>query len=157
MIRSTTLAGTAAAALLALVAAGCGGSGSGGGGGERLTLDEFVAQADAICKEYDAKFDELGEPKSASDLADMVRSGKDIASDQLAALRELSPPADVEARIEEAYATLDEQVALFDDFADAAAAEDEAKVGEISGKLDELNEKADEIAKEVGLKECGGS
>lgn len=146
------VAGAAAAAALALVAAGCG-----GGGGDRLTLEEFVAQADAICKEYNAKFDALGEPESQDELGSFVREGQGIAEDQVAALRELSPPEDTEAKIEEAYATLDEQVALFDDFADAADASDEAKIQEISGKLDDLNEKADSIAEEIGLKECGSS
>jgi hypothetical protein len=149
--RSTTVAGIAAAAL-ALVAAGCGG---GDGGGERLTLEEFVSQADAICAEYDGRFDDLGEPQSASELTEVLRKGQDVAAEQVAKLRELTPPEDVQEKVDTAYATLDEQVALFDDMADAAEANDEAKMQEISEQLDQLNGKADEIAKEIGLTTCG--
>lgn len=152
--RSTTAAAAAATAALALVAAGCGG---GGGGGDRLTLEEFVTQADAICAEYDKKFDDLGEPASAEELPDFIRSGQSLAEEQVAALRELSPPEDSEAKIEEAFAALDGQVALFDDFATAAEDQDEAKMQEVSDKLDDLNEKADAVAVEIGLKECGSN
>jgi hypothetical protein len=143
-------------AAVAITAAGCGGSGTGGSaGGDRLALADFIAQADAICKEYDAKFEALGTPETPAEAADIVRSGSSIAVEQLGKLRELAPPADVEDRINEAYTALDEQIALFDDYAEAADANDTAAVQEISGKLDALNTKADDIAAEIGLEECG--
>lgn len=147
--RSTTVAGIAAAAL-ALVAAGCG-----GGGSDRLTLDEFVAKADAICTEYDGRFAALGEPKSADELVSLLHKGQDVAAEQVAKLRELSPPEDVQEKIDTAYAALDEQVGLFGDLADATEAKDETRVKEITAKLDELNGEADAIAKEIGLETCG--
>ncbi len=140
--------------VVALVAAGCGGS---GGGGERLSLEDFVAQADAICKEYEGKLDALGEPKTMSDLADLVREGKAVASEQMVKLRELSPPGEIEASVDEAYATLDQQIRLFDDLIEAASAEDTAKVNEIVEQGTVLDDKADALAKKVGLKECGST
>lgn len=152
-MRRGRLVGGAGAAALALAVAACGG----GGGGDRLTLDEYLAQADAICKEFDGKFGDLGEPESAADAGKLVRDGKVLAEEQLAKLRELRPPEDIEAKVDEAYNALDDQIALFDDFADAVEAEDSAKVEEITGKLDDLNETADGVAKEIGLETCGST
>lgn len=155
MIRSTTVAGTAASALLALVAAGCG-TGA-GRGADHLTRHEFVAQADAICAEYTGKIDNLGEPASQAELGTFIRRAKDLAADQFAALRELEPPGEIEKTVNEAYALAAEQLALFDDLGDATDANDQKKMREISDELDALDVKSDSLAVEIGLKECGAN
>lgn len=137
---------------VALAVAGCGG---GGGGGERLSLEEYRSQADAICKEYGDRLDAIGAPNSLDEFGEVMKDGKAIASEQLEKLRELAAPEEIESVVDEAYATLDEQLALFDELIAAAEAEDEAKITSIIDGGEALDKKANDLAKQAGLTECG--
>ncbi len=59
------------------LAAGCGGGGD--GGGDRLTAEEFVQQADAICADANEQIDALGEPQSMEELATMAAEALSIS------------------------------------------------------------------------------
>jgi hypothetical protein len=136
-----------------VASAGCGGGG--GQGDDRLTKEEFIAQADAICKEANDKLDALGEPANIEEVATFAEDAIAIQEDALARLRALKPPAEDEATLNEAYALLDQQVELGRQIVTAAEAGDVAAIEEIVAQGEPINDQADQIATDYGLKECG--
>ena len=102
----------ACALALGLIAAGCGGDdgnddsteGTGTGGTETLTKAEFIAQADAICKESNKQIEkagkEIGESSSAAEVdafaADTVAPA---IQSQLDGIEALGAPTGDEAQI----------------------------------------------------------
>jgi hypothetical protein len=143
-----------AVALAVPALAACGGGDSASSGG-RLTLEEYVAAADAICAEADAEIEALEDPASAQDAADYLPRAKEIAERQLERLRELVPPEEIEARIDEALDLLQQQIDLADELLDAIESEDLDRFQELVDEGEAKNERADEIAREIGLEECG--
>lgn len=145
--------GLAALVAAALGAAACGGGG--GGEGERLTKAEYIAQADAICKDVNDRLDALGAAESIEEFAELAASAVEIQEDGLADLKELKPPEEDQATIDEALALLDQQLALSQQIQEAAAAGDEAKVEELIAQIEPIDSEADQLAVEYGLTECG--
>src|SRR5215204_2916289 len=78
----------------ALFLAACGGGG-GGGDGQSMTADEFRQQADAVCKQYEDKLNELGSPSSLDDLGNFVDEAVPIIEEGNNKLAELEPPDDL--------------------------------------------------------------
>jgi hypothetical protein len=142
----------AALAVVAALAAGCG-----GGGGDRLTKEDYIAKADAICKSANEKLDALPAPESLEDVASLADDAIAIQEDALSQLRDLKPPEADEARLNEAYDLLGQQVEIGRQIAQAAKDGDEAKVQELLGQIDPVNEQADQIAQDYGLAECGNN
>jgi hypothetical protein len=143
-----------AAVLVALgcaVAAGCGG----GGEGERLSKQEYIAQADAICADANEDLDALATPQTNAEAADVTEDAIAISERQLESLRALRPPEADEATLNEAYDLLDQQLALGRELVDALRANDEAKGRELLDQGAGLNDQADAIAQEYGLQVCG--
>ncbi|HEV2755234.1 MAG TPA: hypothetical protein VG318_05595 [Actinomycetota bacterium] len=129
--------------LLLLAAAGCSGE-------DRLSEEEFVEQANAICaegnEELESAADELvegGDP-SEEDLEGLIDTAIDNVSAQLNGIEDLSPPEDMEADVED---LLETARAELQDLEDAGA---EAFT---SGEppFEESNQKA----RDLGLDECG--
>ena len=147
--RITALAGLAVVAL----AAGCGGGG--GGGGDRLTQEEFIQQADAICADSDQQIGALGEPQTMEELATLAPQAFAISGQTLDALRELNPPEGLAAQYTRALDLLQQQQDLEQEFVDAAESGDQAQVDAVIAKGEPLETEADGIAKELGLTECG--
>jgi hypothetical protein len=152
------------AALLAtavlVVAAACGGNGEGGGEAaeaERLTKEEYIAQADAVCQEAENRFDELGDAQTIEEAAALGEEAVTIGEDQLEQLRAVRPPAEDEATIEEAYDLLEQQLAVARDLVEALREEDQAAAQELIAEGERLNEEADAIAAEYGLQVCGSA
>ncbi|MCC6224409.1 MAG: hypothetical protein IT201_13085 [Thermoleophilia bacterium] len=148
----TRRAAAAVAALaLAGVAAGCGG----GGGGDRLSKEEFIAQADAICKQANADIDALGEPTSLEEIVTLAASAIKIQEESLAELRALKPPEEDEATLNEAYDLVEQQVEVGKKVQAAAEAGDMETIEALIAENEPLDEQADQIALDYGLTECG--
>ncbi|MCL4290657.1 MAG: hypothetical protein KJ051_10335 [Thermoleophilia bacterium] len=138
--------------LTELAVAGCGGS----GGGDRLTKEEYIAQADAICKAANEKIDALGEPETMEEIATLAADAIEIQTKSLADLRALKPPEADEAKLNEAYALIDQQVGLGKEILEAAKAGDLEKIQKILAEGKPIDDQAGAIAADYGLKECGG-
>ncbi len=136
----------------AATAAGCGGGG--GGGDERLTKEEYIAEADAICKEANDKLDALGEP-TLGNFEQYISDAEGIARDQLAKLRALSPPAEDEETLNSAYDLIERQIELALEGSEALKNQDQAAFERVSGEIEQINAEADQIAQDYGLQECG--
>jgi hypothetical protein len=135
---------------LALILAGCGG----GGGDDRLSKEEFIAAADAICKEANDRIEALGEP-TLENVSEYVTEAEAISREQLGALRALRPPAEDEATLNGAYDLIEQQIDLAVQGVDALTSGDQAAFQEIDAQITSIEAEADQVARDYGLQECG--
>jgi hypothetical protein len=142
------------AALAVLVASALAAS-CGGGGGDPLTKEEYIAEADAICKDANEQIDALGEPQSAEDIAEFAEQAVAIGEEQLAKLRALRPPEADEATLNGAYELIEQQLDLARQLGPAAEEGDLARIQELVAEGQRINDEADQIAADYGLEECG--
>jgi hypothetical protein len=141
-----------AVAFVAVAALGAGACGS--SGEDRLSSEEYVTAADAICKDANDRIDALPDPQTKDELIAYISQARTIGDEELAALRGLSPPAELEDRANEAYELLEQQLALTDDLEQAVRDEQYDRVDELTSRGQALNDRADAIAGEIGLREC---
>lgn len=157
MRRALALRLVAGAAALSILAAGC--FGGGDGDPDPLSKEEYLAQADAICRASAADVATIAAP-SVSDvvaveaaIAELVR----IQRRALAELRELPPPeADepgVDVWLDTVARTLDEM----DKLRDALLAGDAAAVAAANQAGGTLNDEAEALATDYGLRACAGT
>jgi hypothetical protein len=132
---------------LAAVAAGC-------GGGDRLSREEYVKQADAICAKYEKRLDALPQPESTEDLKMLVDKGLPIAREGNTELKDLKPPEDLEAKVEEWHERNDRNLELIADLGQAAEDGDEERIQTLAAEAEENETEADRLAGEIGLKDC---
>ena len=140
--------------LLGLLAAALALASCGGGGKTALSKAEFVAQANAICKDYDARINALGDPQSIEDLVGLVEKAKPIAEDGVAKLRALEAPEDLQAGYDDYLATGDVNIELLGQLGEAAKSGDAAAIEKIGTEGEANADKAHGIAAELGLTEC---
>jgi hypothetical protein len=142
------------ALLAATVAmAGCGG----GGGDDRLTREEFVSQADAICEEYEAKLDALGTPQNPDELADFADRALPIAEDGRAELGELRPPEELEDTYDAWLAQGDRAIRIVEDLRDAAEDGDVSEIQRIAREAETADAEANRLAEQLGFEQCGAA
>jgi hypothetical protein len=142
------LAGCAVALALA---AGCGGDGGAGG----FSREEFVAELDRICADFNAKQEEIGEPESLQDVAELgpqVEREFDSAVEHIRDLGE--PPEEIEGAVDRFLEIADEQRRLLGEIVLAAEENDLERAQEVAEQGEELNDEADEIADELGAESC---
>jgi hypothetical protein len=135
----------------ALLTAGCGG---GDGDGDRLSRDELIAEADAICAKYQEQLDALATPESLEDIERLAEEGKPIVEEGVNELKALEPPEDLEDEWDELMEHNDASVALIDELSAAATSGDLARVQEIADEAQRQDEETDQLARELGLEEC---
>jgi hypothetical protein len=135
----------------ALLTAGCGG---GDGDGDRLSRDELIAEADAICAKYQEQLDALATPESLEDIERLAEEGKPIVEEGVNELKALEPPEDLEDEWDELMEHNDASVALIDELSAAATSGDLARVQEIADEAQRQDEETDLLARELGLEEC---
>jgi hypothetical protein len=136
------LAGTAA------LAVGC------GGGGDRLSREELVSQADAICTRYDEQLEGLREPESIADVERFAAEARAIIRRGVDELRELEPPEDLEEDYDRWVATNEDALDLIDELEQAAAERDAQRVQELIADAERQDDEADKIARRIGLDDC---
>jgi hypothetical protein len=139
------------AALAALVLAAC----SGGDGGDgRLSREEYVRRADAICLEYDGRLAALGDAGSIGEVAELADEALPIAREGVAELRALRPPAELEREVSRWLDRNEESVANIEALAEAARSGDVTRV-QVAARTAARNEReADALAKRLGLRDC---
>jgi hypothetical protein len=135
--------------VILVVAAACGGD------DDRLSRDEVIEQGDAICADYEARIDAVGEPTNANDIERYVDEVKPIVEEGTNELDNLTPPEDLEDEYDEWIALTRRGVGSLDELKAAAAAGDEQRIQEIVQGLDDEEAEADRIAQGIGFQECG--
>jgi hypothetical protein len=119
--------------------------------------DDFVSDADDICKEAEDKIDEIDRPSSVDEIPGYVDEVNEIADDTKADLEDLDPPSDVEDDWNNYLDNVDEGIELLNELSDAAEQGDEQAVQELSEgeRADELQQENEEIAEDIGFEQCG--
>jgi hypothetical protein len=166
-VRIAVVAG--AIAVAALLVAGCGGGSSssttgasgasGASGSTPLSKEEFVSQANAICKETNAKIEGLkaASSTSLSDLSAMVQQEIPVNDATYAKVSALTPPPELEAKFNQLLSAAKSQIALANQFVDAAKTNDVNQANDILAKAKTLNSQFNSAAKSMGLTECAKS
>ena len=121
---------------------------------ERLTKEEYVERADAVCAEYDRRLDELPQPDSVADVAELAEQAFPIAQEGIRKLRELRPPAELEPQVEAWLRLNDDNARNIHRLQEAAEDGDTQRVQEIASEAADDERRADELADEIGLGEC---
>jgi hypothetical protein len=129
----------------ALAAGGCGG----GSGSE-----SFASEATQICAEATAEIRALGAPESFTETQLYARRAKDAVSDELAALRDLDPPAESEDAFARYLGTLEQRRTELDRLAEAADGNSMTSVQQAGSALGALEAKARREAQSAGIPEC---
>lgn len=133
---------------LAAAVAGCA-----GGGGERLSREEFVEQATAICSRAEERVGALAEPETIEEVETYAREARVITEEGVSDLRELEPPEELEDGFDSYLEQGDEVVALLGELERSAAAGDEAEARRISGRIADAAD-AQAAARAAGIPEC---
>jgi hypothetical protein len=135
--------------VLALVAAGCG-----GGGSKTLSKEEYGSQLNQICKDYNAKVKEIGEPTSIPELGTKGPKLLDEFNGAIAKAEKLEPPSELKAKADKFVADAKELTGLLTQLIDAAKKNDTAKVQEVGVKADALSKEADSLGTQLGAAAC---
>jgi hypothetical protein len=133
----------------ALVATGCG-----GGGGSRLTHEEFVAEANTICKDYNAEIAALGTPQSAGEIEEYAKQGVKIAEKHVGRFRNLKPPpedAENAAKFVELGEHVIDQLKRLEEL---AAKNDVAGINLLGREAQANAAQARAVGKAMGAEEC---
>jgi hypothetical protein len=132
---------------LALVAAGC-------GGGDRLSHAEYLKQADAICAKYEKRLHALPDPETTKDLKALVDKGLPIAREGNAELKDLKPPEDLKAKVDEWHKRNERNLELIENLGKAADEGGEERIQSLASEADKNEQEADRLAREMGLTDC---
>ncbi len=145
--------GATAVVAALLVLAGCGG----GGGGERLSHDEYVAKADAICAALVKEQKTLPSPSSIAEIPGYVDQALPMVDSALARIRALRPPKELEEGVGRWLAATAETRDQLAKLRAAAAKGDQAEVNTVAAKGTDLDSSRDAIAREIGLTTCANT
>jgi uncharacterized membrane protein YccC len=120
-----------------------------------LSKEEFIEQADRLCREADEKTQGLTPPRSAEALKDFVDQAQEITSGLLRELRDLEPPEGDTDAIDDMLENIESAMELLPDIQVAAEDRDFKEIERLSAELQEQAADANEIARDYGLKDCG--
>ena len=143
-----------AACLLAILAlAAC----SRGGSDERLSREEYVKRADAICAAYERRLERLRRPENVAELGRLADEALPIAREGVRKLRALKPPEELRRDVAEWLRRNDRNVLMIEALGDAARAGETTRVREIASDAADNERAADALAKNLGLRACARS
>lgn len=151
-----------------LAAAACGGGG-GGTSAPALSKEDFISQADDICRAHDTEFqsevattfpqvDPTSETATEGDLRafeEPLLATQELRGRQVEELRALTPPEDFQDDWDEIMGHLEDSVEALGDAAQAAADADQDALTEAFDKGDEAGDAADAAAADYGFEVCG--
>lgn len=145
-MRSRTARIVAVAALAATTLAACSGGAS---------KDDFIAAADDVCAEADERITEIGRPRVEEDILEYVEQAEEISADLVADLRELEPPEDDAAEIEEMIDGLERATDLLQPLAQATIDRDAGEITDLQEEVQQITDEVSEIAESYGFEVCG--
>jgi hypothetical protein len=139
----------------------------GGGGGDEVSREDFIAKADAFCKEQNAEAKKRNaklqatatEAHSEAEFFNraipQLEEGLEWTRDKQEEFRNIEPPADDRATIDKLHDTIAEEIDQLERVVDAARDRDLEKFASLAEAQQKIDDRADAIAKDYGLKECG--
>lgn len=126
------------------------------GPGEELRRDELLAHGNAICRQAGEQYAELQRepPRAAAEAADLTANLLSISEQELEAMRELDPPADLEAPLERYLTAREKGIALLRGGLEAAEGSDASAYADAQQAVAASQQERSGLAAEVGLSEC---
>jgi hypothetical protein len=129
-------------------------AGCGGGGGKRLSREEYVSKADAICGKYNQQTKALSNPSNLTELAAVADKTLPILDNALKDLRKLKPPVDEQATVDKWLDQVANLKGDLKDIRDKAKSNDMQGVQAVVPKAQEHNNRSNQLATQLGLKVC---
>ncbi|MFP5351100.1 MAG: hypothetical protein ACLGIB_00860 [Actinomycetota bacterium] len=120
-----------------------------------LSKEEFIQQADAICREAEQRTEEIEPPRTPEALADFVDEAERITGGLLAELRELEPPQEGRETIDRLLEQIEAALATLPELKKAAEDRSPDRIQELGRELQQAASEANEIAQGYGLQVCG--
>ena len=140
-----------AAALAALVA-GCGGE-------DRLSTEDYRAQATKICQDSERQTDRLGQPDSPAEFKAFLQRGIEITDRNVAEFEDLVPPEDLEdeheAIVEREKDGIEQLRKLAGELKGNRS--DLRRLQQAQPQLDKLSDQVDARFRDAGLDRCAES
>ena len=137
--------------LVAAMGGGCGGE------DQALSRDEYVARLNAMCEDFAAREQRIGEPQSVSDLVEKGPQILDAFEDAIAdEIDGLEAPDEIAAEANRLAELADEQRVVLGDLVEAAQNDDFLAVRTLASENLALNNESNSIARELGAKSCAG-
>lgn len=143
----------ALALLAAALVAGCGG----GSSTAKLSHDDFVKKADAICADYNAKTAKLTRPSSYDAIARYAQELQRIAADAVGKFEGLNPPNDERAHWKAFARSGDRLVATAKHLEQAARKQDSAALGRILNEARKHSDESHRIGAAMGTPDCANT
>jgi hypothetical protein len=131
--------------LVCLLAAGCSGGNS---------RNDFVNDALEVCRTSNERVQALGTPESFTDTQLYARQAEDAVADEIDALGELTPPAELEEPFGQYLATLEQRRRQLDLLADAADQSNMADIQGVGTQLNALTARARTQARRAAIAGC---
>jgi hypothetical protein len=129
--------------------------GGGCGDGERLSRDEYIARLNAMCEDFAAREQRIGEPQSLSDLVEkgprILEAFEDAIADEVDGLE---APEEIAAEANRLADLADEQRVVLGELVEAARNDDLAAVRTLVSRNQALNDESNTIARELGAQSC---
>lgn len=134
-------------ALTLLVLTGCSEDG--------LSKEEFIQEADAICREAEKRTEEIEPPRTPEALAEFVDEAERITGELLADLRKLEPPEEGRETIDNLLQRIQDALDTLPQLKEAAQTRAASRIQELGQELQQASSEANEIAQGYGLQVCG--
>ena len=132
-----------------LLLAGCG-----GGGDNRLSDDDFRAQANKLCVGYSKAVNALPDPGGYAELADYAAKAHEALVVALDGLKNLHPSDTLKGDYARWLASGDRSLERVDQLEQAAKDKNDAEIQRLSAAANAEDVRADKIATRIGIAEC---
>jgi len=148
VLKQRVLLGVALGILVAGLAAGC-------AGGEEPSNEEYVSKLNAMCEDFSAREQEIGEPHTLADLVDkgprILDAFEKAIADKVGTLK---APDEIADQADRLAGLAELQRDVLGELIDAATDNDFAEVRQLVSKNEALNKESDSIAREIGADAC---
>ena len=124
------------------------------GGDSALSRTDFVAQADAVCRDFEQEADALAPPAGKADIARYVDQALPIFDSGLQRLRALKVASTIDQAVDEWLRSMTASRDLLEDLGAAAAAKDDARFLDLDAQHYGLDDHADRLGRNLGLTDC---
>jgi len=131
------------------------------------TREEYIAKADAFCKERNAEAKERNEKLQAiateaqsedeflTRARPQLEDGLEWTRDGQEDFQDIEPPEADQETIDEFVAATADEIAVLEKVVEAARDGDFERFADLANEQQNIDGRADEIAKDYGFKECG--
>lgn len=117
--------------------------------------EDFIEQADAICRRVAEQTDRLGTARDVEEFERFVDRAQELTADALRDLRDLERPDEDSDAISRMLDRIEEAASYLPEIKDAVASNDNEAMAEIGAKVQDAAREAQRIAQEYGFEECG--